>query len=398
MFQFKWYFLTVIGCTSRLNTWQVLEDVYSGVVESAGEIYRFYHKHPDKPQHGELDISDTLMSLKDAEHIIYGQWLLETSPNNMFKKPPVTDLLRILDLGDLYCKRLDEDDEYYERQLALIKAVDNPPEAFGLATRGWEEEMNDRGGKRHLSTKSDMTISQVRLQCLQMALPALRAELEKVPVEQRHLPVPYAWSEVGITDMPKLRRNQHADHSATTCILSFIECVAVAEFGGKYRFIYAPITRYRTRKQGPMMESFFSRACKSYAWLGGGVNVKEAGTSTKSADNLIYEEIETNLKTMDLEEMDRNLDLAEERLGAFKFVIGEEKRQDIKAGLKAAEDERKRLEKEERLEFFEGAQKLRQEVLRMKEHTEREILLAKAGELISRILELEEEKHKMRTF
>jgi hypothetical protein len=71
-----------------------------------------------------------------------------------------------------------------------------------------------------------------------------------------------------------------------------------------------------------MLESFFSRLCKSYVWLGGGVNIKEAGTSTRSADKLTYEEIEANVKTIKWGEMDKNIELATERLRVFKWVEG----------------------------------------------------------------------------
>jgi hypothetical protein len=80
-----------------------------------------------------------------------------------------------------------------------------------------------------------------------------------------------------------------------------------------------------------MLESF-SRPTKSYIWLGG-VNAKAAGISTTSADKLTQEEILELHEDINYSEMD-NIELAEQRLRAFKFAKSESERAENRAKLR----------------------------------------------------------------
>jgi len=68
-----------------------------------------------------------------------------------------------------------------------------------------------------------------------------------------------------------------------------------------------------------MLESFFSRLAQSYSWLGS-VNVSAAGISTKGADKMTHDDVLEAHKSINYSEMDKNIELAEERLRIFKFV------------------------------------------------------------------------------
>jgi hypothetical protein len=63
--------------------------------------------------------------------------------------------------------------------------------------------------------------------------------------------------------------------------LAFIECISIALFGGKYRWIYQVIAQARKPISLLILEGFFSRLCKAYFWLGG-ANVDEAGKSLRA--------------------------------------------------------------------------------------------------------------------
>lgn len=119
-----------------------------------------------------------------------------------------------------------------------------------------------------------------------------------------------------------------------------------------------------------------SRTCQAYTWLGS-VNIKAAGTSTKSADKLTVEETYANYAEVDIAKVDRNIEIAAERLEVLKFVRGKGERERVKAEAERSATELRLLHRQERVDLVESARKLRVEVVRMKEQTEKDLIVAK---------------------
>jgi hypothetical protein len=86
---------------------------------------------------------------------------------------------------------------------------------------------------------------------------------------------------------------------------------------------------------------------------------------------LTCEKIEANLENIKWEEMDKNIEVAAEKLRVFKLVFGSEERETVKVQLETSEAERNRLEKKQRVDFFAVMQRTRSELVKMQEHNDR---------------------------
>jgi hypothetical protein len=202
-----------------------------------------------------------------------------------------------------------------------------------------------RSGKKHPQPSSEKTKISTKRQSewINTMFPTLRAQLNTIRPSELHLPVPFTLSEVGIADKAEVRLAGHANHAATTPLLALFECLSFAEYDGRYRWCFQVLARYRDRHEGPLLEIFFSRLAQSYAWLGG-VNIKAAGVSSKRADTMTYEDRVKAHGSLDYEEMDKNIELAEETLRAFKFVQGDAERTENKKKVDEIRRELKELE------------------------------------------------------
>lgn len=143
-----------------------------------------------------------------------------------------------------------------------------------------------------------------------------------------------------------------------------------------------------------MLEMFFSRLAQSYAWLGG-VNIKAAGVSSKRADTMTYEDRVKAHGSLDYEEMDKNIELAEERLRAFKFVQGDAERTKNKKKVDEIRRELKELELQQRKDFLATTKEMEKRIQGMIDQNERDKRAARTLDMSNRILELTEKMYNM---
>jgi len=131
-----------------------------------------------------------------------------------------------------------------------------------------------------------------------------------------------------------------------------------------------------------MLESFFSRLGQSYTWLGS-VNPKAAGVSTQSTDKMTMEERIEAHRTIDLAQMDQNIEHTEERLRAFNSVRGEASR----AELKQQSEEVMGKARETIKSLFTSARALEKKLGDLKQQNDRDVVATKTAEKTGEILE-----------
>lgn len=151
------------------------------------------------------------------------------------------------------------------------------------------------------------------------------AECHTIPKNEWDKSFPLPISECGLTDSFASREKAHASHSSTTALLAFWECLSLAEFGDRYRWVYQPIVLVRDAADFAIMESFFHRALQTYFHLGG-VNIHPAGISAIAMWKFTLKDEVKAMDKVDFEKLDDNLERAIHQLINMKYTASEKDR------------------------------------------------------------------------
>lgn len=218
--------------------------------------------------------------------------------------PPVKSLLHIVRKMAYYVSD-PQGHEAIQAHREYCAKVDN--QAKFKNNLDWGLIDNQRGYRKHLATsRNDRKPVARRLRGIRDDLvPKLRAVLEAVPELQRNLPLATPFVEIGYTHRPYHRQKEHGSHVGTTAALALLEEIAALEFPElKYEWRFVVVAECRYDADRYFMESFFSRICQSYFWLGG-----FNGTVAAFATALGEEDLDTttNAKQISTAQTDQRL-------------------------------------------------------------------------------------------
>ena len=392
------------GWTESSNEWRTYDHFHDENDPNAMNMaIRFLADNPSQDRHGWKDYYG-LPKITTKVPAMYGQWFLDTSPLHQFENPTARVILDFVRLAKLYCEDLLPPCKFFNispgsklifvahpdhlEQKQLIIDVDNPDPQWNIAAKGWTRALTVAGHRKHLrSTASPTVISRDRQdKWRNEMIPTMESQLATIPASDLDLPVPFPLSEFGITDCLATREKSHATHTGTTAALALFECISFAVYNARYRWCFLPVSTYRDRADGPVVESFFHRLGQSYTWTGG-VNSKAAGVSTKDADNMTQEQRIAGHGTINFAELDRNISIAKSRLETYKFVLGEPSRQANRQEAEALRKRVRELERQEKEEFLASASALEAKIDQLIEMNDRQHRLAKVANLTKQILE-----------